>query len=547
MRQPTGQTKPTTELEFTVIERAVLYARVSGDDTKNESRNLQGQLDDGREFAQERGYSIVAELAEDDRGASGAAIDLPKLNRIREMANNREFDVLIVRELDRLSRNLAKQLIVEDELKRAGVRVEYVLAQYENTLEGTLSKQIRAVIAEYERGKIAERLQRGKENASKNGKVIINIAPFGYELVEGGLVENEREAAIVRQIFRWYLAGGTLLGIAAKLDRMGIIRQGKSAAARKLRNSKRKEGNTGKSAGLGWTADAVRRILTNETYTGTFYYGKKKIPVSVPEIVSKELFESVQQQLEDNKRLRGKQHKHFYVLGGMIVCGHCGNNYAGITRVHKYKKRTAHYASYVCNARRAPKSHVGKKCTAPIVKVEVVDRLVWGWLKDKFDDLKRLEASFQEYNERQAEYNEPILRELETVNRLIDRERTKFERATDAYLEGILEKDDIIEKKQTIQAAIDGLERRRTELKAQLADTSLSDEQIESLLDFGKEMKLGVQWADKHPADRRRLLIALKTKVVITHADTHIADTGKRTRLDVSCVLGSKSLDYDDS
>ena len=47
--------------------RAVLYARVSSDDRGKEGRNLAGQLEMGREYAQERGYAIVAELAEDDR------------------------------------------------------------------------------------------------------------------------------------------------------------------------------------------------------------------------------------------------------------------------------------------------------------------------------------------------------------------------------------------------------------------------------------------------------------------------------------------------
>ncbi len=148
-----------TILGAEVITRAVLYARVSGDDPKKDGRNLQSQLDMGREYAQDKNYRIIAELAEDDRGASGAEIDLPQLNRAREMASRGEFDVLVVREIDRLSRNLAKQLIIEEELRRAGVSIEYVLANYEDTSEGRLSKHIRATIAEYEREKIRERLE----------------------------------------------------------------------------------------------------------------------------------------------------------------------------------------------------------------------------------------------------------------------------------------------------------------------------------------------------------------------------------------------------
>jgi len=85
------------------MKRAVLYARVSGDDRGKEGRNLAGQLATGRKYAQEHGYVIVEELSEDDRGASGAEIDLPELNQIREMAEAGDFDVLVVREIDRLS------------------------------------------------------------------------------------------------------------------------------------------------------------------------------------------------------------------------------------------------------------------------------------------------------------------------------------------------------------------------------------------------------------------------------------------------------------
>src|SRR5690606_2829275 len=102
-------------------KRAVLYARTSYDDRDTDGRNLAGQLEMARQYAISKGYQVVAEVSEDDKGASGAAFELEGLTRIREMAAAGAFDVLIPRELDRLSRNLAKQLIVEEELRRAGV------------------------------------------------------------------------------------------------------------------------------------------------------------------------------------------------------------------------------------------------------------------------------------------------------------------------------------------------------------------------------------------------------------------------------------------
>ena len=91
-------------------KRAVLYARVSGDDTKNDGRNLQSQIEMCGEYAQAHGWTVVKELAENDR--SGADFDLPMLNEALEMARTGAFDVLVTRELDRFARKLAKQLII---------------------------------------------------------------------------------------------------------------------------------------------------------------------------------------------------------------------------------------------------------------------------------------------------------------------------------------------------------------------------------------------------------------------------------------------------
>src|SRR5450759_1805942 len=164
------------------MKRAVLYARVSGDDRNKEGRNLAGQIEMCRDHAQGRNWQIVAELAEDDRGASGAAFELPQLDRVREIARAKELDVLVVRELDRLSRSLAKQLFVEDELKRCGVEIEYVLDDYADTPEGSLMKNVKASVAEYERLKVTERMVRGRNLKVKAGSVLVQQRPpYGYK------------------------------------------------------------------------------------------------------------------------------------------------------------------------------------------------------------------------------------------------------------------------------------------------------------------------------------------------------------------------------
>jgi site-specific DNA recombinase len=212
--------------QFVEVKRAVLYARVSGDDTRREGRNIKGQLEMGRKFAAEKGYRVTEELAEDERkNTSGADMNLPQLNRIIDMAQASQFDVLIGRELDRFARSLAKQLVIEQQLKRAGVTIEYIMGEYPDTPEGQLNKQIKAVIAEYERAKTTQRMVRGKNQVAKAGQVIpSDRIPYGYRLnsdrTNFEIIKDE--AKVIQDIFDWYIFERlSIYKIAQRLTKAG--------------------------------------------------------------------------------------------------------------------------------------------------------------------------------------------------------------------------------------------------------------------------------------------------------------------------------------
>jgi DNA invertase Pin-like site-specific DNA recombinase len=268
--------------ESVMVKRAVLYVRVSRDDTVNDSRNLQGQLDMCREHAQKEGWQIVAELAEDSRGASGADIHLPKLTSMRKMARDHAFDVLVVREMDRLSRNLAKQLIVEEELKTQGIEIAYVLGQYPDTPDGNLMRNFRASLAEYEREKINERVVRGRYSKIKAGSVLVaGYSPYGYQLVRQnnhfGLEIDESEAAVVRMIFEWYLSGLSVRKITKRLTEMGIptYSDNRSTYAAVIGVNRKRAENV-------WSAGSVRHIILNETYAVALQNSVKSFKRAAP-------------------------------------------------------------------------------------------------------------------------------------------------------------------------------------------------------------------------------------------------------------------------
>jgi site-specific DNA recombinase len=531
----------TTIPSFTVLERAVLYARVSGDDRHKEGRNLDGQLTMGREYAIEKGYNIVAELAEDDRGASGYKIDLPELNRVREMARAGQFDVLVVREIDRLSRNLAKQLIIEEELRRAGVRIEYVLAEYEDSPEGRLSKHIRATIAEYEREKIRERLVRGREQKVKAGNVFVSDRPpYGYDVLKQSdqtLFEIiEEEACIVRLIFEWYVKGdenGKKLStteITKKLTKMKVPTRGDKP------NHVKKKSKYGH-----WNRTTVTRVLSRKTYIGTWHYSKRTnrcLPVQVEPIVSQEIWGLAQLRLQQNIEDARRNLKYDYLLARRCICGHCGYKMTGITKKVKDKK----YSYYRCPAKQTVGST--RTCDLPQMNATLVDHVVWNWLEKFLTDPETLEAGLTGFKAIKDEESYPLRQELTVIEDLIDQHNKDLKQALSDLR--IMEqrnsqraKTILLDDIQKMEKTLDHLEAQRNFLTKQLTTRSLSDEQIQGVKAFAAEISQDLQ-TFRQDFEGRSLLI----KMFDVRVTLKVEDNIKIAY--VECRLGGIRLPIDE-
>ena len=516
-------TKMTAKLAMNGIKRAVLYARVSSDDRGKEGRNLKGQLDMGREYAIAHDYRIVAELSEDDRGASGASFDLPQLGTVLAMAERGEFDVLVVRELDRLSRNLAKQLIVEESLKRNGVTVEYVLADYADTPEGNLQKHIRATVAEYEREKIKERMVRGKKNLAKGGRVILhgNKPPYGYRAViekskDGknivtGIEVYEPEAQIVRLIFQWYTLGDetgkrlSLEKIAQRLSEMNVptwvdVRNQKSLT---------KKRNYGQ-----WAGGTIWDFLHCEVYIGKWYYGKQSSPIEscikvpVPRVIDASAWQAAQEISKLNINVAKRNVKDDrYLMRYRLTC-HCGYSATCISNDDGLKVRLY----YRCSSMVAKVVH--GKCGLPFFRADYLDELVWSWLVEWFKDPADLRRKLEVYQAERNKVDAPILALLKTNEDLIASNQAQLARIKDMCQTGILTFTEAVDRKARLEETIARLERERSELTKRVA-SKLSDEAIESLMEFSYDLAAGVAEASESFEKRRQMIEVLDVQGIL--------------------------------
>lgn len=530
-------------------KRAVLYARVSGDDTASESRNLAGQLAMCREYAEKQGWEVVAELHEDDRGASGVSLDLPQLNRVLEMARLGAFDVLVVRELDRLSRSLAKQLLVEEELRRAGVQISYVLGEYPDTLEGTLGKHIRAAIAEYERLKIRERTVRAKRLKVQSGKVLLhgNRAPYGYRASEDGnaLVIYEPEARIVRLIYDWYVNGdedGRQLGgraIAARLTEMGAS------------TYYDRHGCAQRSHVPGhWSSGTVHHILACETYAGRWYYGRRNIggnprrptdnprshwiEVGVPAIIDEDLWKEAAQRKQSNEDRAARNVKYDYLMRKRMVCGACGGKIRSRTlREGKHRAKTFGY--YVCihyDGQAGP-----ERCGSPQFSAAAVDKAVWTWLKTLLMDSTALKEGLLKHQTEVEAANRPLQQRLEILKDLIASNRSQMERLLDLYLVGDIPRDLLSERRKRLEHTISTLEREERALRAQFESKVLTAEQIEGMVQFAAVVSDGLEQADLDFAIRDQIVTKLGVEATLAVED------GEKV-VHARCILGEKRLQF---
>lgn len=454
--------------------RGLIYARVSGDDRGS----LATQLEMGRAYAVERGHTIVAELAEE--WVSGASMDAPELQRLLEMARAGAFDVLIVREMDRLARDLVKQMIVEGELKRAGVAIEYVLGEYPETPEGTLNKQIRAVISEYERQKITERSIRGRRASAKAGNVL-GRAPYGYCYTEDGLHLEpiESEANVIRMIYTWYTQGngtGEPLSseqIAAKLTALQVPTW-----------ADLHEGISKTSPFGAWGAKRVLAILHNETYSGTHYFGRSNngvinppeqwIPIPVPAIVTQATWDAAQLQCQRNWSRPPVPAQHNYLLQGHVTCGECGHTAYAVADTHN-KARPYRYYRCGANIKRGRGS-----CVLPGIRVETIDQPAWEWIMALILDQERLDAGLEALQGNPAWDNPTRQRYDEAQQRQVTYSAQR-DRLLDLYLTGNIDKATYLARHTTIErelqkaiqeqvAIVDACERAQPPTDNELSD-----------------------------------------------------------------------------
>lgn len=276
--------------------------------------------------------------------------------RMLQDCRDGKIDKIIVKSVSRFARNTVDCLATVEELTALGVEVFFELQNLSSLKDSKTTRMqltMYASMAQEESETLSESVAYGIREGIKNGRYRQPRAyGYSYDKNEKLLRIVEEEAEVIKRIFNFYLQGMTVGQIAYQLNQEGVQ----------------------PPRGKGWYESTITNILRNEKYIGNLVLEKtvssdlklrRRIPNEGQQfrvtdnhaaIISKEMFERVQQEFAYRESLRGygltgkAAYTSQYAFSNKLFCGHCGGKY----RRHRYEKKNKstgkleHIFTWVC-------------------------------------------------------------------------------------------------------------------------------------------------------------------------------------------------------
>src|SRR5215203_2386787 len=413
-------------------KRAILYARVSTDEQARSGYSLSQQLEALRKYAAREGYEILEEIT--DPGRTGATLDRPGLDRMRNLVAAGGVSVVLAQDRDRFAREPAHGWILREELAKHGCKLRALNDHGDDSPEGMLTEGILDQLAKYERAKVAERTRRGLLQKAREGKVIKGPKAnygFKYNDTEDGLLVHEPEMRIVEKIFRMAASGMGPKAIQTCLYAEGIPSPTGNAmwphrilkvqlvlndlykphtrdellslvsteVAAKLDPDKLygiwwyNRRNVTKSYDSEPDGDAGKRYVTR---TSVRTRDKREwIAVPVPAYLPRKRVDQARLMMQSRTGLERKHQARQWELKGVLRCS-CGQNM--ITNTSRKKDKSYHY--YRCKRATA---YGPDACPQRMIRIEGVEPLVREFVFGVLSDPETIERGLDSLIQRETE------------------------------------------------------------------------------------------------------------------------------------------------
>jgi site-specific DNA recombinase len=384
-------------------KRVALYTRVSTDIQANKD---EGSLDTQEArlrsaVASRQGAHNVSHVFREE-GESGKSLDRPALQQLLAGARARQFDLVVVTRIDRLSRSLLDFYEVHRLFEENGVTFTSLNESFDTSQAlGRAMLKLVLVFAELEREQTAERTRTALRARAERGLWNGGHPPLGYDSEGNGHIKvNEVEAELVRGIFAKYEETRSTNSVFHWL---------KDAGHRQKTYTSRRRGASG---GKAFTVGGIQHLLQNRLYLGEIDHKGDIFEGQHPAIIDRETFDRAQAIFEsNNKGAKGLplRAQYDYLLTGVLrcACGHALTTSAGNGKGGRY-----HY--YRCVGIMKKPDH---PCPVRQVRAETIDELVMGLVRDAARDPKLIEDAVAEANRMAREQVDPLRKRVEQLRR----------------------------------------------------------------------------------------------------------------------------------
>jgi site-specific DNA recombinase len=395
----------------------------------NSRQNAKRPSSGKRKISSSSSYTNFEEVQ--DPGQSGASLERPGMDRVRDLVAAGGVSVVLSQDRDRFAREPAYHYFLRREFEEHGTKIRTLNDRGDESPEGELTDGILDQLAKYERAKIAERSRRGKLQKARQGKVLAGPRPnygFRYNSARDNYVVDEDTMRVIGRIFRMVGAEGQPINaVKSDLDREGVSPPcgGRFWSPKKIRDIVLDDVYRSHAyeeiEPLVSPEVAVR--LESEKRYGIWWFNRRRyetkqvgdagpegrryrrqirvmekprsewIAVPVPDSgIPREWVDRAREAIWDNTRPSANADRVWELSGGVFCCGECGcRMMAHTTTDPKRGKRKYHY--YHCPKRGR---HGVPTCSnRKNHRAEDVELLVWGFVSSLLKDPERLRVGLE--------------------------------------------------------------------------------------------------------------------------------------------------------
>ncbi len=341
-------------------KRAILYARVSTDEQARSGYSLAQQIEALRAYAAREGYEVLEEVS--DPGQSGASLERPGMDRVRDLVAAGGVSVVLAQDRDRFAREPAYHYLLRREFEEHGTKIRALNDRGDDSPEGELTDGILDQLGKYERAKISERSRRGKLQKARQGKVVAGIRPpygFRYNEARDNYIVDAEKMRVIERIFRMVGAEGyTMNATRLTFNREDVCPpSGEFWSPKYLREAIKDDvyrSHTYEEVAALVSPDVAARLDPNKRY-GVWYFNRRRyvskqvsvngpqgrsyrrttkvfdkprtewVAVPVPESgIPREWVDAAREAIKDNKRQSASGDRFWELSGGVLYCAECG-------------------------------------------------------------------------------------------------------------------------------------------------------------------------------------------------------------------------------